>query len=89
MEKKLKEYANYKEKYLNKPDSYKYFDKKTKDLSGEENTNLLENRCGWFKEFVLDKQEYLASEEFIDIASKEGAVYSNRNEILQYFSKGS
>lgn len=89
MEKKLKEYANYKQKYLYKPDAHKYFDKKSKDLSTNDSFDQLENRCGWFKFNVLNEQEYNASHNFAEIASYGGETFTNRFRILHYFGKNS
>jgi hypothetical protein len=57
MEKKLKEYSNHVEKYLNKPASEKIWDKKTGDMSSEDMINLVENRCAYFKNIIMDVQE--------------------------------
>ena len=85
MEKQMKTYANYKEKYLNAPNANNYISDKTGNLSSQNQMAQVENRCGYFKSIVLDIAELEHERDFESLQGIEGEIYSNRTKILELF----
>ena len=85
MEKKLKDYANSKEKYLNAPDSKNYINNETGDMTMKNQMAIVENRCGFFQDTIVTPAEQNSAVDFTHLQGLEGETYVNRTKILELF----